>query len=568
MYVLQTAKQDALKLLKAALGKAYTPNVNDLEVPPDVSLGNIAFPCFVVAKGMKRNPMEIAIEVSAKVAPKGLISKVEARGAYVNFWIDPAKLAERVLKEIDTAKERYGCSTSGKEKRVLVEYANLNTHKEVHVGHMRNMALGQASANILKAAGYHVVPHAYINDLGNAVARCLWGYQKFHAEEKPEKGAENAFFGEVYAEATRAMEEDVSAKEEISEIQRQLEQGKGEWTKLWKVTNRWSLDGLKAVFDDFGLHLEKIYLESDILKASKKIVQSLIKKGIAVHSEGAWVVRLEDEGLGVSILVKSDGTHLYNAKDLGLAQKKEEDYHPDRSIYVVDARQKQVMAQLFATLRRMGFKKELEHLSYGHVSLPDGAMSSRKGTIIRYQDLMETLEAEAIAETRSRHEDWSEDRVEAVARAIAFSAVKFFMLRSDPDKDIVFDIKESLSFDGFSGPYLLYTIARCKRLLEKSEDKPDVQTVRLPFREAQEVVRMLAAFPETVTKTATDFQVSRVAQSLFELAQAFSTFYAQVPVNTEPDALVRKSGLALVASVAQTLENGLLLLGIEPVDEM
>lgn len=568
MYVLQTAKQDALKLLKAALGKAYTPSVSDLEVPPDVSMGNIAFPCFGIAKGLKRNPAELATEIAAKVAPKGLILRIEAQGPYVNFWIDSGRLAERVLKEVATARERYGFSVFGKGKRVLVEYANLNTHKEVHVGHMRNMALGQAIANIASAVGYEVVPHAYINDLGNAVARCLWGYQKFHTKEKPEKGEENAFFGEVYAEATKAMEEDAGAREEISEIQRQLEGGKGEWVKLWKVTNRWSLDGLKAVFDDFGLELQKIYLESDVLKSSKKIVQALIKKGIAVHSEGAWVVRLEDEGLGVSILVKSDGTHLYNAKDLGLAQKKEEDYHADRSIYVVDARQKQVMAQLFATLKRMGFKKELEHLSYGHVSLPEGAMSSRMGTIIRYQDMMGELREEAAVETRGRHEDWDEAQVNNVARAIAFAAVKFFMLRSDPDKDIIFNVKESLSFEGFSGPYLLYTIARCKRLLEKSDGKHTSERLRLPSKEAEAVIRALAAFPECVAKTAADYQVSRVAQSLFDLAQAFSTFYALVPVNAQLDETIRRSYLALVSAVAQTIENGLRLLGIEPVDEM
>jgi len=228
MYLLQTAKQDALKLLKAALGKAYTPNVDDLEVPPDTTMGDIAFPCFVIGKGLKRNPAELATEIAAKVAPKGLVVKLEAKGPYVNFWIDAGKMAERVLKEVATAKERYGYSVSGKKKRVLVEYANLNTHKEVHVGHIRNMALGQAAANILRAAGFSVVPHAYINDLGNAVARCLWGYRKFHADEKPEKGEENAFFGEVYAKATSAMEDDLAAREEISVIQRELEEGKGE----------------------------------------------------------------------------------------------------------------------------------------------------------------------------------------------------------------------------------------------------------------------------------------------------------------------------------------------------
>ena len=568
MYVLQTAKQDALKILKAALGKAYTPNINDLETPPDARMGNIAFPCFVIANGMKKNPNELATEIAAKVATSGIITKVESRGAYVNFWIDSAKMSERVLKEVSTAKDRYGYSTQGKGKKVLVEYANLNTHKEVHIGHVRNMALGQSVVNILNASGYDVVPHAYINDLGNAVARCLWGYKKFDPEGKPEKGEENAFFGDVYAKATKAIEENEEAREEVSEIQRQLEEGKGEWAKLWKMTNKWSLDGLKNVFDDFGLKLEKIYLESGILNRSKKIVKKLIKKGLAVHSEGAWVVRLEEQDLGVSILVKSDGTHLYNAKDLGLAEKKEQDYHPDRSVYVVDSRQKQVMSQLFATLKLMGFKKELQHLSYGHVSLPDGAMSSRKGTIVRYKDFMDELVGHANDETKTRHEDWKDERVSSVAKKISYGAIKFFMLRSDPDKDIVFDVKESLSFEGFSGPYLLYTIARCNSLLSKSGDKSVVKEIKLTSKEARAVVRLLADYPEIVAKTANDYQVSRLAQYLFELSQAFSTFYAQVPVNSEEDEILRRSRLGLVRAVEQTIKNGIKLLGMDSVEEM
>jgi arginyl-tRNA synthetase len=430
------------------------------------------------------------------------------------------------------------------------------------------MALGQSVVRILEAAGYEVVPHAYINDLGNAVARCLWGYKKFHDGEVPPKGDENKFFGDVYAQATAALEKDANAKTEVSEVQKQLEEGKGEWIKLWKTTNKWSLNGLKVSFKDFGLDLKKIYLESDVLKRSKKIVKQLIKRGIATHSEGAWVVRLEEQGLGVSILVKSDGTHLYNAKDLGLAEKKEEDFHPDRSIYVVDARQKQVMAQLFATLKLMGFNKELQHLSYGHVSLPEGAMSSRKGTVVRYKDFMSHLCGQARSETRNRHSDWNDKILDDVSRKISYGAIKFFMLRSDPDKDIVFDEKESLSFEGFSGPYILYTIARCKSLLDKSSDKPSFAKIKFASKEADAIMRLLATYPEVVVRTALDYRVSRLAQCLFDLAQAFGTFYSQSPVNSEENVDIRRSRLALVEAVRQTLINGIKLLGMEQVDEM
>ena len=568
MYVLQTAKQDVLKIVKGALGKAYTPNIHDLETPPDPNMGNIAFPCFVIAKGMKKNPVELATEIAAKVAPKGLISKVQAKGPYVNFWIDPEKLAVRVLKEVQTAGDRFGFSTQGKGKRVMVEFANMNTHKDFHIGHLRNMLLGQAFSNVLAAAGYESIPHAYINDLGNNVARCLWAYENKHLEEIPEKGKENVYLQKLYEEGTKAMEKTKKAKDEISEIQRELESGKGPWVKLWNKTNKWSLDGFKLVFDDFGLKLVKIFLESDGISDTKKIVQDMIKNGIAVHSEGAWVVRLEDEDLGVNLLVKTDGTYLYNAKDLSLAKRKEEEYNPDRSVYVVDDRQKHVMAQLFATLKRMGFDKDLYHLAYGVVTLPEGAMSSRKGTIVLLEDVRSEMIELASAETKKRHKDWEEKKVNVTARGIAYAALKFSMLRIDPEKDVVFDVKESLSFEGFSGPYLLYVIARCQSLLEKSGEKPAEVIIGLKEPQEHALIRTIAMFPEIISKTASDYQVSRLAQYLFELGQNFNDFYAHIKVIGEENDDVRKSRLALTVAVAQTMKNGLGILGIETVDEM
>ena len=568
MYALQTAKQDALKVLKSSFGKKYSPSVDELETPPTSEMGDIAFPCFDVAKGMKKNPAELASEIAAQVAAKGMIKKVEAKGPYVNFWIDREKLAERVLKEVQTSGVRFGFSTQGNAKRIMVEYANLNTHKEVHIGHTRNMALGQAVSNVLAAAGYNVIPLAYINDLGNNVARCLWAYDKYHDGEIPEKGFENEFFGKIYTEATRKLEKSKTGLEEVSDIQRELESGKGAWVKIWKKTNKWSLSGLKEVFDEFGLSLTKIYLESEGLSDTKKIVEQIIKKGIAVHSEGAWVVRLEDEGLGVNLLVKSDGTHLYNAKDLALAKRKDEEYNPDRSIYVVDDRQKLVMEQLFATLKRMGFEKELYHLSYGMVTLPEGAMSSRKGNIVKYKDLRDGMIAFAKKETKKRHKDWEEKKLDEVSRVIAFAALKFSVLKTDPDKDVVFDMSEALSFEGFSGPYLLYTVARCSSLLEKSNDKPAKTITGLKEPQEHALVREIAEFPNVIFKTAKDYQISRLAQYLFELGQAFNDFYAHVPVLSEEDESLRKSRLALVAATAQVMKNGLDILGIQSIDEM
>ncbi|MBI2485330.1 arginine--tRNA ligase [Candidatus Uhrbacteria bacterium] len=568
MYALQSAKQEVLQALKGALGKGASPHIADLESPRSPDFGDVSFPCFTLSKILKRSPVELATEIAAKIGAKGFIAKAEAKGPYVNFWLSHEALAARVLKEIKTAKDKYGHSTHGAGKRVLVEYANLNTHKEVHVGHLRNLSLGAAVVEILAAAGYEAIPVSYINDLGNNVARCLWGYKKFYPDKKIEPATVNTFLGEVYTKATRALEEDEAARVEVSVVQRELEEGKGEWAKLWKQTNKASLAGLKVAFKDYGLRLEKIYLESQNLKETKRIVQDLIKKGIAVHSEGAWVVRLEDEGLGVSILVKTDGTHLYNAKDLALAARKERDYHPDRSVIVLDVRQSLPMQQLFATLRLMGFQKEFIHLSFGHVSLPEGAMSSRKGNFIRYEDVMRQMIDLATVETRTRHTNWKDKKINSVARKLAYGAVKFSMLRVDPDKPVVFDMKEALSFDGYHAPYLFYTLARCRGILDKQSKKMD-HLSHVPKSSAEEeLVRLLAHYPEVILEVAMDYQISRLTQFLFTLGQAFSRWYAEAPILAEEDLKLRARRLSVVEAVSQVMKNGVHLLGMEPLEEM
>jgi arginyl-tRNA synthetase len=270
----------------------------------------------------------------------------------------------------------------------------------------------------------------------------------------------------------------------------------------------------------------------------------------------------------VNLLVKSDGTHLYNAKDLALAAKKERDFAPDRSVIVLDVRQSLVMQQLFATLHKMGMQKEFFHLSFGQVALPDGAMSSRKGNFIRYDDVMARMMKLAAAETKKRHADWSDKKVARVVRALSYGAVKFSMLRVDPDKPIVFDMKEALSFDGYHVPYLFYTLARCRGVLGKSHDRDlgNVHTLHHP--EEERLVRLVAEFPGVILETALDYRISRLSQYLFDVAQSFSRWYAAVSLAAEKEENIRKSRLRLVAAVSQTIKNGLKLLGIEPLEEM
>ena len=567
MYSIQKVKQQIIQELKKAVGSGFSPSIEDFTFPPDPSLGDITFSCFSLAKSLKRNPNEIATEIAAKIGPKQFISEARAVGPYVNF-IFSSEFGTDVLSEISDQEETYGQSKVGEKKRVMVEYANLNTHKDIHIGHLRNLFLGQTLVNVLNANGYDVIPVAYINDLGAHVAKSVWAINRFHKDEEVPKDQHIDFLRNVYIEATKSVEENPAYKEEIAAVFRNLEEQRGDEVKLWKETWQWSVDFLEEVYAELNIKLDKWYFESDLIGKSRKIIDDLIKKGIVVQSEGAWIVDLEKEKLGVNLLVKSDGTLLYNAKDLGLALKKEEDYHPTRSIYIVDARQSHALKQLFATLLKMGFAHELQHLSYEFVTTADGAMASRTGNVIRYETFRDRLINQARHGTRERHPDWSEKQIEQTSHTLAFAAMRFGMLKQDVEKKIVFDFDEALSFDGFSGPYLLYMYARIQSLFDKAGKvklRYDAQQLNNPLE--HQLITQLALYPEVLFGISQTSKLSLLARYLFDLCQIFSHYYNEVPVlkSEEP---VRSARLGLIRSVEQVLINGLGMMEIEPIDEM
>ncbi len=567
MSTLQEAKQQILKELKKAMGREFSPSLDDLSRPPDSAMGDIAFACFGLAKALKKNPAELAREIAAKVGPKLFIKKIEAQGPYVNFTLDDARFGAAVLAEIEKQKYQYGVSSAGGKAKIMVEYANINTHKMIHIGHLRNFFLGQATINVLRASGQTVIPVYYINDLGMHVASVVWAHQTLHAAEEPAGEDKIAFLGDLYTEAVKKMEESPEVKAEISKVFQVLESGKGPEQKLWKKTRKWSLAYIHDVYHELGLEIQKKYYESDLIKPTRKIIEGLIKKGIVVHSDGAWIVDLKDQGLGVNLLVKSDKTLLYNAKDLALALRKEKDFHPTRSVYVVDARQSHALAQLFATLKRMEFRHELVHLSYEFVTLADAAMSSRRGNILRYEVFRDAMIELALAETKKRHADWPQQKIEKVARAIAFAGMRFSMLKQDSEKKIVFDMEEALSFDGFTGPYLLYSFARIESLMRKAPFVPVATFTHTPEPVEHRLLTLLARYPEVVFEAGQKLAVAPLAQYLFEVAHTFAELYETVPILSSPREVgVERLGLA--AAAARVLENGLGLLGIETVPEM
>lgn len=572
----------AVSLIQHALPKGTVVSDACFSDPPDSALGDLAFACFSLAKDLKSSPAEIATKLAADVSvlltkeKKPVFSGVTASGPYLNFTVSDGHLLS-----LFTAKNFSALPTklaTKHRKKTLVEYANPNTHKDVHVGHLRNFTLGAAIVRLLDARGHKVVPASYINDLGNNVAKCLWGMKHIQADDTVAPGEEVRTLDKAYVEANARAEADPAVREEISNIQRTLEaylrtgKGAGEWVTLWKKTRKWSIAALDRVFAEFDLPIKKRWYESELIAEADALVRDLQKKGIAKESQGAVIVDLEDEKLGVNLLRKTDGTLLYNAKDLALAEEKERSVHPDESLYIVDARQSLALQQLFATLKRMGKKEHLVHLSYEFVTLPEGAMSSRKGNVIFYEDFRDGLIARAEKEVRERHADWSDVQVRTAAHAIAFGGLVFALLKQDREKKIVFNVEEAVSFDGFTGPYLQYTLARISSVEKKAgggglwSNLEIPKTVTLSSVEHRLALELLEV-ADAVRLAADTYRPSVLCQALFSLCQTFSEFYEKEPILNAPPEL-RGLRLAFLAKIRVCLLAGFGMLGLPVVDEM
>ncbi|MFA6131017.1 MAG: arginine--tRNA ligase [Patescibacteria group bacterium] len=559
---------DIVKALKKAIGKGYTVHPDIFEVPPNSKYGDIAFPCFDYAKGLGRNPAEIASELAAHIGPTDYIETITAAGPYVNFTFSLPTLTEQVIKEILKLGVTYGCGTSGEGKSILVDYAQPNTHKEFHIGHVRNAVLGQSIINILRANGFHVVGASYIGDIGAHVAKVIWAMEKFHHGESVPKDQRTKWLGEVYTQATAYVDAHEEAKEEIALIQRKLEGKEEPYYSQWKETREWSLTAFREAFKELHVHPDVWYFESDVEGEGKEIVKKMLIDGLAKKSQGAVVMDLAEENLGIFLLLKSDGGALYSTKEIALILRKQKDHHPDRQLMVVDVRQSLYFQQVFATLHRMGFTQPLTHIAYDMVTLPEGAMSSRSGNVVTFEALRDDLVNSFQEETKKRHPEWTEKKVEETARALAIASMIFMMQRQDSQTIITFDREEALSFDGFTGPYLLYTVARIASLRKNTKIKPKGKAGLLTHEKEYALIRHLARFPDEVQKAGITFQISTIALWAFELAKLFAEYYHEVHVIDEEQKERTAARLMLCDAVRIALENALRLLCIEPIEEM
>ncbi len=562
---------DTLHKIKTEIRQAVGFDL-DISYPPTSELGDLSLAVFALAKVKGQNPVILAQEISQNLSQNkelsGFISTVKAVGPYVNLFLNYAHLGKEVWTEIKAAKSKYGQNNSGQKAGVMIEFSNGNTHKEVHIGHLRNICFGDAITKLLAASGYKTIPVSYINDFGIFTAKTLWQYQKNKAHYLAMKGSQGYILGTCYKDAVSALEGNDAGKAEVTEIMKAIESRQGEYYKLWQTTRKWSIAYLKEVYQDLGIKFQKTFYESDVIAVGLKIVSDLIKKNILVKSDGAIIANLEKYNLGVLPIIRSDGTALYPVADLALAVKKFQENKITESIYIVDVRQELYFKQLFKILELMGYQQKITHLAYDFVTLPSGMMSSRSGNVITYRELMDESIANAIAETKAKRTDWSNKKIEKIATEITLSTIKFEMLKVSSQKTITFDIQEALKFEGYTATYLQYTHARIASIAKKGgAQKTKVDYELLSELTEKTLIMKLAKYPETVLRATEKYDPSEITKYLFELCQNFNDFYHNVQI-IKIEKAVKAARLELALAARQIIKNGLELLGIQAINEI
>ena len=577
MYTLNKTKQQIADNINGILEQELI-TASKIVYPPQKEMGDLSLPCFELAQTLQKNPADIAEDLKGKVYLPESVEQIQTSGPYLNFFLNKPHLADKLLSEIDQKQEHYGFQEQEEKEKIIIEYSNVNTHKEYHVGHLRNICFGEAVARILNANGHEAMPVSYVNDFGVHVAKTLWNLNDYLQQNYPDQNIENLsdkekgyILGKTYADAAQKAKDNEQAQTEISELMKKIESRDSQEYELWQKTRRWNINQFHQIYQELGVEFQDFLYESEYTEEGNKIVKELLDKGILEKSEGAIIANLEKYNLGVLVIVRSDGTGMYAVADLALAKAKLEKYDPDKSIYVVDNRQTLYFQQLFKILELAGYKQEMVHLAFEFVKLPSGMMSSRSGNVITYEELRQIVMKRALEETEKRHPDWSREKLEETAKRIGFNAIKFEMLKVDADNIITFDIDQALSFDGFTSAYIQYTVARIQSISRKAEVEPssskDEPGKQLTQERERDLVVKLAKFPEAVAAAGKNYDPSKIAKYLFDLAQIFNDYYHAVPV-LQSEEQTQKARLALLKAVSQTLENGMRLLNLKSVDQM
>ncbi len=570
------------ELAREAGAGPVDPDTLVIETPPRPEMGDIAFPMFAFARLLKKAPPVIAQEVARRVtespAARGA-GQAAAAGPYVNVRLAPAPVIDDIVSEVAAHGAAYGRGTEQSGRRIMLEFSCPNTNKPLHLGHLRNDAIGESLSRIMAAAGATLRKVNLINDRGVHICKSMLAYRMFGGAGTPEsegiKG--DHFVGGYYVKYAQYAKDHPEAEEQVRQLLREWEEGEPTVVALWRRMNDWVIGGIEESYRRTGVSFDKVYFESDLYKLGRGEILAGIEKGLFQKDpDGSVWVDLTERGMEREVLLRGDGTSLYITQDIGAAIQRSKDWPFDMLIYVVGSEQRHHFLVLFNVLSMLGYgwAADLHHLAYGMVNLPEGKMKSREGTVVDADDLLDELERLAAEEIKSKEREDDVGNPEKTAREIALGALNYWLLQVTAGKDMTFDPKESISFNGNTGPYLQYTGARISSMLRKFEERKESFSVgrysaeALSLPEEWEIAKSLALFPETILAAARGLNPSVLTAYLFDLCKSFSRYYQDHPVLRNEDAGLVLSRIALVRGVLQILKNGLALLGIPFLEAM
>lgn len=544
-----------------------------IEIPPSGINFSYAFPAFPLVKYKKKDPTFIAKNLEKKLILPDFLDKIEASGPYLNFRVN----AQLVLENISKLQNDYGKIKEVLKKsklnplKIIIEYPSPNTNKPLHLGHIRNMLIGNALSNLLKYKGHNVFLVNLNNDRGIHICKNILAYKKWGNNQEPIDKKTDHFVGDFYVKYNLMEQKNKKLINEAKELLKLWEQEDPETRAIWKKLNSWALKGFKETYAKFDITFDKEYDESDFyLKGKYKVIEGLNKGIFEKRDDGAIFAKLKDKfDLPDKILLRSDETSIYITQDIYLAYLKKQDFDYDKSIYIVGNEQDLYFKQLFAVLDMMGFKEDKYHLSYGMISLPEGKMKSREGIVVDADDIVEELENLAFEEVNKRYPELSKEEKAHRAKIIGMAALKFFILKYNPKSDFIFNPKESISFEGETGPYIQYCFARIQSIINKSKENIsiDINFELLNHEKEINLIKQLNYFPEILDSTINTYGIHLIPQYLLTLGQGFNSFYGECQVISENKEL-EKARLLLIKCVQIIIKIGLNILGIDILNEM
>ncbi|MDD7416466.1 MAG: arginine--tRNA ligase [Treponemataceae bacterium] len=588
-------------------GIDLTVNADDITIvtPPNPEMGDLGVPLFTYAKSLRMGPPQIAAELEKLVSSDSSslsIGKFKAVGPYLNVVLDKAGESSSIIKKILEQNDDYGkFDTNGNApldgERVMIEFSSPNTNKPLHLGHLRNDALGESVSRCLKFTGAQVYKVNIINNRGVHICKSMLAYKKFHEAngDTPEKLGikSDRFVGDCYVEFNNigkksdgTIDEAVheQAEKEAQNMLVEWEKGNPEVHKLWKQMNEWAVGGVQKTYERTGVSFDKLYYESETYLKGKQEILDGLEKGIffkaddgSVRIDVTEVTGKNKEGENQEkVMLRKDGTSVYITQDIGTAISRHNDWDFNKLIYVVGSEQIYHFKVLFYILKKLGFSwaNQLYHLSYGMVNLPEGRMKSREGTVVDADDLIDNLRDGALEEISSKGREEEVGNAKEVAEKVALAALHYFLLQNDPSKDMIFNPKESLSFNGNTGPYLQYMGARICSIIRKADEtglKPNTDESALSLLSSDiewELIKLLGKFPEIVEKAARSMDPSGIATYLYDLSKTFSRFYHDCPIITSDNEKLSGARLALAQCVKTVLQNGFNLVLIPFLEKM